>query len=76
MHLDGTRHQFSAHSKCVNSIHAQTPEGQHAKCRAAGLRFLAFRNIVPLKGAYGGLIIIYPKPYSIYLRGTVRCRSL
>ena len=32
--------------------------------------------IVPLKsieyGAYGDLIIIYPKPCSIYLRGTLR----
>ena len=31
--------------------------------------------IVPLKwieyGVYGDLIIIYPKPYSIYLRGTI-----
>ena len=31
--------------------------------------------IVPLKwmeyGIYGDLIIIYPKPYSIYLRGTI-----
>ena len=31
--------------------------------------------IVPLKwiehGAYGDLSIIYPKPYSIYLRGTI-----
>ena len=34
--------------------------------------------IVPLKqieyGVYGDLIIIYPKPYSIYLRGTI-CQS-
>ena len=31
--------------------------------------------IIPLKkieyGVYGGLIIIYPKPYYIYLRGTI-----
>ena len=31
--------------------------------------------MVPLKwrenGVYGDLIIIYPKPYSIYLRGTI-----
>ena len=31
--------------------------------------------IVPLKqidyGVYGDLILIYPKPYSIYLRGTI-----
>ena len=25
-------------------------------------------------GVYGDLIIIYPKPYSIYLRGTIRFR--
>ena len=31
--------------------------------------------IVPVKqieyGVYGDLIILYPKPYSIYLRGTI-----
>ena len=27
-------------------------------------------------GQYGGLIIIYPKPYSIYLRGTVNPKLL
>ena len=31
--------------------------------------------IIPLKlieyGVYGDLIIMYPKPYSIYLRGTI-----
>ena len=32
-------------------------------------------SIVPLKwieyGVYGDLVIMYPKPYSIYLRGTI-----
>ena len=35
--------------------------------------------IVPLKqieyGVYGDFIIIYPKPYSIYLRGTIELQS-
>ena len=40
------------------------------------IRLLAhFKNIVPLEsiesGVYGVLIIIYTKPYSIYLRGTI-----
>ena len=34
---------------------------------------LGFRVIVPLKwieyGVYGSLVIIFPKPYSIFLRG-------
>ena len=38
------------------------------------------QNIVPLKyikyGVYGDLITIYPKPYSIYLRGTIAARML
>ena len=29
--------------------------------------------IVPLNGVYGDLILTYPKPYSIYLRGTIYC---
>ena len=37
-------------------------------------------SIVPLKyieyGVYGDLIIIYPKPYSIYLRGTIILESV
>ena len=36
------------------------------------------RFIVPLKqidyGVYGDLITIYPKPYSIYFRGTISYR--
>ena len=36
----------------------------------------AHDDIVPLNyieyGIYGGLIIIYPKPYSIYLRGNIK----
>ena len=37
---------------------------------------IVFGFMVTLKyieyGVYGDLIVIYPKPYSIYLRGTVR----
>ena len=39
-------------------------------------RHPTFLGIVPLKyieyGVYGDVIITYPKPYSIYLRGTIR----
>ena len=40
------------------------------------VRALGCEVIVPLKQifVYGDLIIIYPKPYSIYLRGTIGCR--
>ena len=27
-------------------------------------------------GVYGDLIMLYPKPYSIYLRGTIGCRAI
>ena len=45
-------------------------------CNAApGMRSLAWAlPIIPLKyieyGVYGDLVILYPQPYSIYLRGT------
>ena len=43
------------------------------------MHILRHTVIVPLKqiecGVYGDLIIIYPKPYSIYLRGTISPRQ-
>ena len=33
---------------------------------------LGFRVTVPLKWIEYGVIIKYPKPYSVYLRGTIR----
>ena len=37
-----------------------------------GLGFRVFGSGFRGLGVYGDLIIIYPKPYSIYLRGTIR----
>ena len=38
---------------------------------------ISYRVRVPLReleyGVYGDLIMVYPKPYSIYVRGDYRC---
>ena len=55
------------------------PKAPHTS-DSRNLRLLQQESIVPLKyvecGVYGDLIMIYPKPYSIYLRGTVGLRVL
>ena len=44
-------------------------------CRTSVETLATVRAIVPLKqieyGVFGDLIVIYPKPYSIYLRATI-----
>ena len=36
-----------------------------------GSRMYSPPEVMRIWGIYGDLIIIYPKPYSIYLRGTI-----
>ena len=43
--------------------------------RAQGSGFIVLLKQIEY-GVYGDLIIIYPKPYSIYLRGTIEFRVM
>ena len=63
----GANSNLPTESRNARDLGKSSCDGGHA----------AIRIIVPLKwieygAVYGDLVIIYPKPYSIYLRGTIK----